>query len=100
MATRKLKEDVESIIPFVNVSDIPIATAVSNGINIDIFFMSVNLKSESNAVNIVPIIVIKINTICKGNNISLFIRTENNNVYIGYVDINTEDTLKLPFDNA
>ena len=100
MATKKLNEDVSSIIPFVNVSEIPIAIAVKNGTMIERFFKFFTLKSESNAVNIVPITVINTNEICNKVNLSLFIKNENNSVYTGYVAINTVETLKLPFDKA
>ena len=67
---------------------------------IERFFKFFTLKSESNAVNIVPITVINANEICIKVNLSLFIKNENNSVYTGYVAINTVETLKLPFDKA
>ncbi len=100
IATIKLNEDVSLIIPFVNVSEIPIAIAVKKGIIIEEFFRFLTLKSESKAVNIVPMIVNNTNKVCINVNLSLFIKNENNNVYTGYVAIKTVEMLKLPFDRA
>lgn len=100
IATKKLNEDVSSIIPFVKVSERPIETAVKRGIITEKFFNFFSLNSKSKAVNIVPIIVINTNKICTKVNLSLFIKNENNNVYTGYVAIKTVETLKLPLDRA
>ena len=100
IATKKLKDEVSSIIPFVKVSDNQIAIAVIIGIIIVKLFKFFILKSLSNAVNTVPIIVTRINIICNIDSISLFNNTEKINVYIGYVAVNTLATLKFPYDKA